>query len=1113
MYRFISICLLLLASEMALAQTTVTAVVTDPDSQTWNNGKWTFQFTPGGASNYTFNGAPVQKTFTGTLDGSGNLSAAIPPNGQIFPIGTSWTLTLCPNSSAPCQTLPSIGIAGSTQSLTSFITSSLNPIRFSAGPGAFGYADGEVAPMPSTGAQYFNVTSNLCRQWNGTAWQGCGSGSGASLPTNALVFGLSSTTSRAATSADVSNIFGSVPANDIFASPSGSAGTPSFRALGLADLPNTVLAAAGTPSSNIMTKWVTSNTIGNSSITDNGSTIATTEGLSAGALTSTGTQNGSATFTYNASAATAPSTNQFQISPAISITTPWSLSPAAAPPTVANSIMEVSTSGQQSFASPALASQQGNGQFYADTTGFDTAIENARAYANANNLGATVYLSQNGNYTTIGKDLTTTSGACIDIAGLDNSTFPGGQKAVLTYNGTAYTTAGTAEVLFHTATRSSFGCNLHDFNVSGGGISGTLLDTTGQYRLHVTNVVAMNPATSTSAPVTPIKVGSGVEYEQIFKSVVIGSGGSTNWATCVTPTGGATLTGCTSIGNSGGTGYQNPIAVVTGCTTIGTYTLTTTGTSPNLVITGFTPTGYSGCTTPFVSFPDALYNSPYAMDVEVTDSMFDDIRPLSVGVTAGIKFGKGANSSVHLHPQVGLPVGIEDHGGNWHYALECDTMLQFCISIPTGYNTYVDGLKLITNTALAGGGAVATGVQLFNFGVATGQGQNWIEGAACSGTAPSGGMPNIYTVNGTAFAVHNGAGLPGGEGFTLMNNCSNITTSSAPEVYGTKSYNTNQTFQGGIQLTSFTSATSGANVASPVINQCSHEWTGSVDQTSCFKFQTSISASGVPALHLVAIAPPTNELATTVGLKFPELKAAVSGTNSNSELAVFCSDYFNVSALEDCLGMNLQVGTGTTPTNVLHIGTHPIGALTGQTINMDLATTMSVPLAITSGGLGSATAYTSAQIPIAQTATDIEPRTMGGDATIATNGTLTVTKINAGALPVSAPIVGTNASGQIVAPVRCASNASPAACGADTVGFVAVPAAVAPATLVVQTTAVTATSVIQLTFDSSLGTALSVTCNTTLSQPTVSARTPGTSFTITMGTIAANPACISYTIN
>jgi hypothetical protein len=65
----------------------------------------------------------------------------------------------------------------------------------------------------------------------------------------------------------------------------------------------------------------------------------------------------------------------------------------------------------------------------------------------------------------------------------------------------------------------------------------------------------------------------------------------------------------------------------------------------------------------------------------------------------------------------------------------------------------------------------------------------------------------------------------------------------------------------------------------------------------------------------------------------------------------------------------------------------------------------------------------------------------------------------------------------------------------------------------VSTHAVTASSQIQLTFDSSLGPLLGVTCNTTPVQPTVSARTAGTSFTITVPSAPArNPACFTYAV-
>lgn len=113
---------------------------------------------------------------------------------------------------------------------------------------------------------------------------------------------------------------------------------------------------------------------------------------------------------------------------------------------------------------------------------------------------------------------------------------------------------------------------------------------------------------------------------------------------------------------------------------------------------------------------------------------------------------------------------------------------------------------------------------------------------------------------------------------------------------------------------------------------------------------------------------------------------------------------------------------------------------------------------------------------------------------------------SSGSLLVTGMTASTYATG-----TNCSSSASPAVCAAAASGSVAVPAS--GTTLVVDTTAVTANSQILLTFDSSLGTKLSVTCNTTINQPSVSARTAATSFTITMsGSITTNPDCISYMI-
>jgi hypothetical protein len=111
-------------------------------------------------------------------------------------------------------------------------------------------------------------------------------------------------------------------------------------------------------------------------------------------------------------------------------------------------------------------------------------------------------------------------------------------------------------------------------------------------------------------------------------------------------------------------------------------------------------------------------------------------------------------------------------------------------------------------------------------------------------------------------------------------------------------------------------------------------------------------------------------------------------------------------------------------------------------------------------------------------------------------------------------------TGAIAAPLystatNCSSSASPAVCGSAAAGSFVI--AASATSVVVDTTVVTANSQIFLTEDSSLGTKLSVTCNTqsllTLGVPKVTARTAGTSFTasIEVGP-TTNPICVSYAI-
>jgi hypothetical protein len=115
-----------------------------------------------------------------------------------------------------------------------------------------------------------------------------------------------------------------------------------------------------------------------------------------------------------------------------------------------------------------------------------------------------------------------------------------------------------------------------------------------------------------------------------------------------------------------------------------------------------------------------------------------------------------------------------------------------------------------------------------------------------------------------------------------------------------------------------------------------------------------------------------------------------------------------------------------------------------------------------------------------------------------------------------------NAAGQVngatyATATNCSSSASPAVCGSAAAGSVALPTNAVSSSIVVNTTAVTANSQIFAFADDTLGTKLSVTCNSTVATLvgglTISARTAGTSFTIANNVaVVTNPLCLSYHI-
>lgn len=127
-------------------------------------------------------------------------------------------------------------------------------------------------------------------------------------------------------------------------------------------------------------------------------------------------------------------------------------------------------------------------------------------------------------------------------------------------------------------------------------------------------------------------------------------------------------------------------------------------------------------------------------------------------------------------------------------------------------------------------------------------------------------------------------------------------------------------------------------------------------------------------------------------------------------------------------------------------------------------------------------------------------------------GSSTASSINLGRTGVTVTSPGPVKVGSYGTVSNCSSSATPAVCGSAPAGSVAMPTG--GSTLVVNTSAVTANSQIFITEDSSLGTKLGITCNTTTGRVySVNARTASTSFTIkSSANPATNKACLSYFI-
>jgi hypothetical protein len=165
------------------------------------------------------------------LDSTGSFSGlAVPDNNTITPSGSTFNVTVCPAATTPCVT-QSLTITGATQNISASIVPPASILNLSVPLlGARAYADTEVTgALPGT--QYFNLTDNRIHVCIQTGFPPCtwfvengGAGTVTSVSGLTPLFSVSNPTTTPTFA------LLNAAAGTIYGNPSGSSGPPSFNA-------------------------------------------------------------------------------------------------------------------------------------------------------------------------------------------------------------------------------------------------------------------------------------------------------------------------------------------------------------------------------------------------------------------------------------------------------------------------------------------------------------------------------------------------------------------------------------------------------------------------------------------------------------------------------------------------------------------------------------------------------------------------------------------------------------------------------------------------------------------------------------------------------------------
>jgi hypothetical protein len=180
----------LLLTSYCVAQNTATisGTIKDSSGTTWIRAYWRANLV--GTANPVFkDGTAVIKTVTGSLS-SGAISGTLARNDKIAFPNTSWTFTICPFVSSPCQIISGVHVNASSVDvslqLNPFIVA---PAILSNGVPVAGFATSEVAyqksepynnTQPNAGQLFYDAVNDKYVYWSTAtqAWKDVGGSSG-----------------------------------------------------------------------------------------------------------------------------------------------------------------------------------------------------------------------------------------------------------------------------------------------------------------------------------------------------------------------------------------------------------------------------------------------------------------------------------------------------------------------------------------------------------------------------------------------------------------------------------------------------------------------------------------------------------------------------------------------------------------------------------------------------------------------------------------------------------------------------------------------------------------------------------------------------------------------